>query len=79
MYTTRETGPRQAISNIEIDGTHATLTISAQELYAVLKCAGVLAEHERLHNTAARLRNDASVVRQLDRDDAIQSISITVN
>lgn len=78
-FSTEITGPRQAISNVEILAGHAQLTMSATELYAVLHCAAVLAEHEQMGRTAQRLHTDARLVRELERDSTVKSISITVS
>jgi hypothetical protein len=75
---TEFTGPRQAIHTaVELAG-HVELSMSATELFAVLRCAGSLAHKEGMTRTGDRLYNDAELVRQLSHDSTVKSIQITV-
>jgi hypothetical protein len=73
-HNPNETG-HQAISNIEtfLDGDRLAyrITMSAQELFAVLYCAAAHAQDERMYGTADRLFNDADAVRELSKSGPV--------
>ena len=44
------------------------ITTSKLEMTAVLRCAATLADHEGMHHTAERLRNDANRIDALSTE-----------
>lgn len=68
----------QSISDIRHEGSFGEQTvvcISKGEIVANWRCAASLADRERMHGTAERLRNDANFLESLKEGDTIRIVA----